>query len=147
MANQTKLYSVSTNGEDFYGTYDRPEDAVTDVLRDCTTDDEPVVWVGEQRAPDMSCPVGADDLINDLSNTDDFAIEAAENFTVLNDARTDLDERLKAMWDGWLKDNRIDPQFFIVDNISQWTLQFQNEEGGIENDLSKRGKIVAIKIK
>ena len=138
-----KSYCYSNNEENFYGDYATPEAAAMDGMGVRKTAE---VWVGEQRAPDMSCPIDGDDLIYSLTETEDFAIEAAENFDVSNAARIDLTARLNAMWDAWVKENNITPDFYRVDNVTKWTLQFQNENGEPEEDMSERGRIVAVQV-
>lgn len=116
-------YSYSDDGENYHGDFDSPEQAAADGLDSYTVDDNAEIWVGENSPPDMACPIDADVILEALMETEDFNLEAANNFSPSKEKVSDLNYRLIVMWDSWVRENNIDPGFFKVDNSEKWTLE------------------------
>ena len=113
-------YSWSTDEEHYHGPFDTPEAAAWAGLKD--DDGNELVYVGVNRAPDMTCPVDGDDVLDQLQQTEDFLVEQSDNFAPTAEQEDDLTVMLQKTWGAWLERHGLVPGFWIVEKSAAWVV-------------------------
>lgn len=112
-------WAISDNGEDYEGFYDSKEAAIQAGL-DNANDDLEQFYVGEAYKPEVEF-VDGDIIAEKVIERIQESLEAeggmlAENFSVTDEQMEQLENTLKQAVNQWIKDNNIQPGFFLIEN-------------------------------
>lgn len=112
-------WAISDNGEDYEGFYDSKEAAIQAGL-DNANDDLEQFYVGEAYKPEVEF-VDSDIIAEKVIERIQESLEAeggmlAENFSVTDEQMEQLGNTLEQAVNQWIKDNNIQPGFFLIEN-------------------------------
>lgn len=112
-------WAISENGEDYEGFYDSKEAAIQAGL-DEADDNLEQFYVGEAYKPEVEF-VDGDIIAENVIERIQESLEAeggmlAENFSVTDEQVEQLGNTLKQAVNQWIKDNNIQPGFFLIEN-------------------------------
>lgn len=112
-------WAISENGEDYEGFYDNKEAAIQAGL-DEADDNLEQFYVGEAYKPEVEF-VDGDIIAENVIERIRESLEAeggmlAENFSVTDEQVEQLGNTLKQAVNQWIKDNNIQPGFFLIEN-------------------------------
>ena len=112
-------WAISENGEDYESFYDSKEAAIQAGL-DEADDNLEQFYVGEAYKPEVEF-VDGDIIAENVIERIRESLEAeggmlAENFSVTDEQVEQLGNTLKQAVNQWIKDNNIQPGFFLIEN-------------------------------
>lgn len=117
-----KKYSYSFDGENYFGIYDSRDEAIKEGIADAESTgpygEKPTkIYTGETFEPPITWSPMAEDYIESMQENLDKYGEWAELFDGqwTDEDLEDLDKRLNAAVEGWIKERDIKPGFFNIE--------------------------------
>lgn len=124
-------FCYSTDGEDFFGEFERQSDAIGAALKE--TKDGELFWIAENRIPiqpeDWWC---AEDWLEHVSVQDDYAGDLASSWDMSSEKqRQELEELIRSVLRDWLDRHGLRPTHYCVDDATRYC----NLGGGAIRDV------------
>lgn len=109
-------WSVSSNGEDFWGEFDSRNEAVAEGI----ANDLEIFWVGRNRAPTpLSDGVDAEELISKAIENleDDWCFDFVE-FEPAESLLKELEQDIRSVVNHWVERHKLHPKWCIIEGSS-----------------------------
>ena len=135
-----KQWAYSFNGEDYYGECNSREDAIKEGIEDAKStgpySEKPhTLYTGKCYEPPITWSNMGEDYIESMQENLNEYGEWAELFDgqVTNEDIEELDKRLNAAVEGWIKDRKITPGFYNIEPATVETMDISDLAAG-ENE-------------
>jgi hypothetical protein len=117
------MFSYSFNEENYHGEFDSVESAIKEAKAD-RSDRPLIVFIGENRVPDVMLGIDGNDILESIAMTEDFSIEQAEGWPgATKEQIAQLTAKLRETFQAWMESNGLTPKFWLVENVRMHTIE------------------------